>query len=280
MTRAAELADRNLIDLKNLKAPRSKMNYNNQPFKRPMTLELNNPTTKKFYPFGAPAPVLSTPDMVLLQVASPELENMIRNGGSLQVLTPNMFPSKVSFLNFLTFNNLKICSWNEKKKYLLANKFLINVIIYLKVTNEQEDYAKGFMNALSSLHSTRNPHQQVPIPNPSMSGGGFNYNNYSFSQISQNHQQQRQDDFEGSSNDGNQEDKLDKKRMMNRLAAAKCRLKKMDKIEKLRDKVNILRGETKELDLVALSLREQVKKLKGEVFGHISYGCVLDQYRQ
>ena len=65
-------------------------------FKRPMTLDLNNPPSKRFCDYGVPVPVLSTPDMVLLQVASPELESMIRNGGNLQSLTPNLFSSRVS----------------------------------------------------------------------------------------------------------------------------------------------------------------------------------------
>lgn len=81
------------------------MNFNGQHFKRPTTLNLNNPNEKRPCLYETlTAPVLSTPDMVLLQVASPELENMIRNSGSLPVLTPNLFPSRVSNI-FLFFQS-------------------------------------------------------------------------------------------------------------------------------------------------------------------------------
>lgn len=130
------------------------------------------------------------------------------------------------------------------------------------------------MDALSTLHTSQNPHPQ-PLPaNPSMSGGGFLYNNLSFPQTSQRYQESHQQLPDNFDND----DKKDKKRMMNRLAAAKCRMKKMNKIEKLREKVDTLREETEELGSLALSLKEEVRKLKGEVYGHINYGCAMNRF--
>lgn len=75
--------------------------------KRPLTLDLNGkdlsngqqPTPKRFRfntSVNGGASVISTPDVELLKLASPEL-NKYLNGSSLQTPTPNvMFPKNVS----------------------------------------------------------------------------------------------------------------------------------------------------------------------------------------
>lgn len=62
--------------------------------KRPLTLDLN----KKVATSTAP-PILSTPDVNLCKLGSPELENLILNTDTLQTPTPSgIFPtSRVSF---------------------------------------------------------------------------------------------------------------------------------------------------------------------------------------
>merc|ERR1711944_79469 len=59
--------------------------------------------------------------------------------------------------------------------------------------------------------------------------------------------------------------KLDRKRQRNRLAATKCRKKKLEKISKLEVKVNELRGENIELGNVLKRLKDNVYSLKAEV---------------
>lgn len=70
--------------------------------------------------------------------------------------------------------------------------------------------------------------------------------------------------------------KLDRKRQRNRLAATKCRKKKLEKISKLEVKVNELRGENIELGNVLKRLKDNVYSLKAEVTEHVKNGCHLD----
>lgn len=56
--------------------------------------------------------------------------------------------------------------------------------------------------------------------------------------------------------------KLERKRQRNRLAASKCRRKKLERIAKLEDKVKQLKNENNELGNVLVKLRESVQVLK------------------
>lgn len=52
--------------------------------------------------------------------------------------------------------------------------------------------------------------------------------------------------------------KLERKRLRNRIAASKCRRRKLERISKLEDKVKLLKGENSELSVVVNKLRDQV----------------------
>lgn len=69
--------------------------------------------------------------------------------------------------------------------------------------------------------------------------------------------------------------KLERKRQRNRVAASKCRKRKLERISKLEDKVKILKGENVELGGVIKSLKEQVCHLKQQVLDHVHSGCNL-----
>ena len=70
--------------------------------------------------------------------------------------------------------------------------------------------------------------------------------------------------------------KLDRKRQRNRLAATKCRKKKLEKIAKLEDRVKDLKTENTELGSVLKRLKENVCNLKQEVMEHVNNGCQID----
>ncbi|CAG2167957.1 unnamed protein product [Oppiella nova] len=69
--------------------------------------------------------------------------------------------------------------------------------------------------------------------------------------------------------------KLERKRLRNRIAASKCRRRKLERISRLEDKVKGLKGENSELSIVVNKLRDQVCSLKQQVMGHIKCGCQL-----
>lgn len=74
--------------------------------KRPSSLQID--LNKKFVHLGAGTAVLSTPDLNMCKLGSPELENYILNTDTLQTPTPSLqpptiFPTKVS--NTITMTN-------------------------------------------------------------------------------------------------------------------------------------------------------------------------------
>ncbi|KAK7501155.1 hypothetical protein BaRGS_00007640 [Batillaria attramentaria] len=69
--------------------------------------------------------------------------------------------------------------------------------------------------------------------------------------------------------------KLERKRARNRVAARKCRTRKLERIARLEDRVKDLKGQNSDLLTTATSLREQVMKLKQQIVEHVSSGCQI-----
>ncbi|KAK2822220.1 hypothetical protein Q5P01_022285 [Channa striata] len=69
--------------------------------------------------------------------------------------------------------------------------------------------------------------------------------------------------------------KAERKRLRNRIAASKCRKRKLERISRLEDKVKTLKTQNTELASTASVLREQVAQLKQKVMNHVSSGCQL-----
>jgi hypothetical protein len=69
--------------------------------KKNLTLDLNKPLTRvQKFNQSHQHPVLSSPDLHMLKLASPELEKMILNTNVLETPTPGLFPNKVSTSKF------------------------------------------------------------------------------------------------------------------------------------------------------------------------------------
>lgn len=69
--------------------------------------------------------------------------------------------------------------------------------------------------------------------------------------------------------------KLERKRARNRVAARKCRTRKLERISRLEDRVNDLKGQNSDLLNTATSLRDQVMKLKQQIVEHVNSGCQI-----
>ncbi|XP_007897082.1 transcription factor jun-D [Callorhinchus milii] len=69
--------------------------------------------------------------------------------------------------------------------------------------------------------------------------------------------------------------KAERKRLRNRIAASKCRKRKLERISRLEDKVKNLKSQNSELASTASLLREQVAQLKQKVMTHVNSGCQL-----
>lgn len=69
--------------------------------------------------------------------------------------------------------------------------------------------------------------------------------------------------------------KAERKKLRNRIAASKCRKRKLERISRLEEKVKTLKTQNTELASTASVLREQVAQLKEKVMSHVSSGCQL-----
>lgn len=69
--------------------------------------------------------------------------------------------------------------------------------------------------------------------------------------------------------------KAERKRLRNRLAATKCRRRKLERIARLEERVKVLKSDNAGLSSTASLLREQVAQLKQKVLRHVSSGCQL-----
>ena len=205
--------------------------------KRKLKLDLNNiPSNggggcKRQRPASL-NPLLTSPDLNMLKLASPELDQLVLQ----QVGGQHLFP---------------------------------------RVTHEQEEFAKGFVDSLEQMHnqnSSNSSSQYTQLQPPQTT------TDYGSTQ----HIKEEPQTVPSSSpplspiNMENQERiKLERKRLRNRIAASKCRKRKLERIGRLEDKVSNLKGENSDLQAVVNKLRDQVCALKKEVMEHVQSGCQI-----
>uniref|UniRef100_A0A0V0G7D7 Putative transcriptional activator of the jun family n=2 Tax=Triatominae TaxID=70999 RepID=A0A0V0G7D7_TRIDM len=218
--------------------------------KRTMTLDLNPKGNKraKLNSSVTAQPVLSSPDLNMLKLGSPELEKLIidqHNG----LVTTTSTPTQILFPK--------------------------------NVTEEQEIYVKGFVDALNELHhsdsSQGGNHERSGYMN--LDGAS----NYSFPMSPESIVIKEEPQTVPNMScplpvipldmDKQEITKLERKRQRNRLAASKCRRRKLERIALLEDKVRTLKGENAELTAVVNRLKEQVYNLKEQVMDHVNSGC-------
>ncbi|KAK2835800.1 hypothetical protein Q5P01_016284 [Channa striata] len=281
-----------------------------------MTLNLSDPSgTLKPHLRAKASEILTSPDVGLLKLASPELERLIIQSSNGLITTT---PTPTQFL----------CPKN--------------------VTDEQEGFAEGFVRALAELH-----HQHMPAPTsvsvtsaaqssvstnlPPVSSvaGATVFNNaamradspvyedlntfnpaistvsapnyttsaptMSFSAAppqlpiygqpspaqlprlsALKEEPQTVPEMPGETPplspidmESQERIKAERKRMRNRIAASKCRKRKLERISRLEDKVKTLKSQNSELASTANMLREQVAQLKQKVMNHVNSGCQL-----
>lgn len=69
--------------------------------------------------------------------------------------------------------------------------------------------------------------------------------------------------------------RLERKRAKNRVAAARCQMRKLERITKLEDKARDLRNYNAQLSQTAKALHEHVAKLQKQILSHTEHGCRL-----
>lgn len=254
-----------------------------QQLKKRMTLELDVRPAKR----QRTDPLLTSPDVNMLKLASPELERFITQHGLSTTPTPGAQSLGAAFAR--------------------------------AVTEEQENYARGFVDA---LHHLKQQEQQqgnalyaseasefaasepAPVYTQLESSGantmgttvastaasalpGQQYYGSVFEPI--NIKEEPQTVPCGSPAETNSSSqppspvdmaeqekiKLERKRLRNRIAATKCRRRKLERIARLEERVAQIKSENNDLAAVAARLRDQVMELKKEVQQHTQNGCQI-----
>ncbi|XP_076346228.1 transcription factor Jun-like [Tachypleus tridentatus] len=223
--------------------------------KRPMTLDLDQPKTSKKHKINM---LLTSPDLNMLKLGSPELERLIISHNGLVTTTPT------------------------PTQYLFPRN----------VTEEQEQYARGFVDALNQLHQATAPSAGSIVPQavvttteksdvsssgtwteltskPLVTGGLVKDEPQTVPSIGQSPPMSPIDMKD------QERIKLERKRLRNRIAASKCRRRKLERIARLEEKVAQLKTENSELGVVVSKLRDQVCSLKQQILEHVKSGCQI-----
>merc|ERR1719513_99170 len=254
-----------------------------------LTLDLNSASAKK----NRVQNLLTSPDVQMLKLTSPELEKFLSQNPTLATPTPSgyIFPKSVTEEQMM-----------YAKGFEEALEHLRQAETVPEGSNEATVAAANTLATLSAVHPTPahpvgpliqvNQEHQVPnsgasgnydselyqVPDGikikdepddlSLSGGESNYG--SESMLSPNNSGMSPIDMESQ-----EKIKLERKRLRNRLAASKCRKRKLERISQLDERVAQLKTENSDLAAVVKKMKSSVAVLKQEVMEHVNSGCEI-----
>ncbi|KAK7888688.1 hypothetical protein WMY93_024248 [Mugilogobius chulae] len=221
--------------------------------------------------------LLSSPDLGLLKLASPELERLIIQSNGMVTTTPT------------------------------APQF-----VYPKAVTDEQEFAEGFVKALEDLHKqnqlsgpTQSPgtlelnlapvsvQPELPVytnlntygaAGPLGTSVNYTTDTVPFPppppQLGPPLKEEPQivPDVQSFGDspplspidmDSQERIKAERKRLRNRIAASKCRRRKLERISRLEDKVKTLKTQNTDLASTASVLRDQVAQLKQKVLTHV-----------
>ena len=213
--------------------------------------------------------LLATPDVGMFMLTSPDLERFIIQQNGLVLTTPT--PTT-------------------------------QILFPKTVTEEQEAYARGFVDALSELHKNYGPPAVSSTVAPSVvsSAGAqkptattivnlsavtslptVSAAQPSLLPVSVKAEPPRLTstvlpppaDIRPIDMDEQETVKLERKRARNRQAATRCRNRKLERISRLEERVTELKGQNSQLQQSAAALREEVARLKQAIIEHTRRGC-------
>ncbi|RWS11600.1 early growth response 1-like protein [Dinothrombium tinctorium] len=213
--------------------------------------------------------LLESPDLSKCKLGTPEIERFLISSNT-NGLTPTpslaVPPSIIPTTTTATTTEIGSSSFGQLKP---------------EVTEAQEQYARGFVDALQRLRSQDQCSIDItrPMSNSSSSTNTSLIESTQCSISNSNSSQVPTLAVSPPMSPINMEDqeriKLERKRMRNRIAASKCRRRKLEKIARLEEKVSQLKATNADLTASVKKLREHVYRLKEEVLAHVNQGCQI-----
>ena len=208
---------------------------------RNMTLDLNakvsTGNSKRARVSVAAPPVLTTPDVQMLKMTSPELAKFLNAGHN--VSTPTPFPKTVTEEQELYARGFEDALMTVKSK--LSSVPQPVALVSVKKEFDHDDDARSSVSSSSSASAVSGVSPLSPI-----------------------------------NMEVQESAKLERKRARNREAAARCRKRKLERISNLDERVNDLKEENADLASVVKRLRASVCQLKQEVMEHVANGCQIN----
>ena len=183
------------------------------------------------------APVLTTPDVQMLKMTSPELAKFLNAGHN--VSTPTPFPKTVTEEQELYARGFEDALKTVKSKLSGVPQPVALVSVKKEVDHDNDDAGSSVSSSSSSAVSGVSPLSPINM-------------------------------------EVQESAKLERKRARNREAAARCRKRKLERISNLDERVNELKEENADLASVVKRLRASVCQLKQEVMEHVQNGCQIN----
>merc|ERR1719411_84141 len=244
--------------------------------------------------------LLTSPDVQMLKLTSPELEKFLSQNPSLATPTPSSygFPKSVT---------------EEQMQYAKGFEEALEKIKYQENFGPNTDTvtAANTLVTLSSGQSGQQEHQSalhlpLSLPNTSLtpnnplsrpnSGASGSYDSDTYQLPEGSVPVKIKDEPDDRSVDDDDEEsllspggagvspidmetqekiKLERKRLRNRQAAAKCRKRKLERISVLDERAAQLKTENTDLAAVVKKMKSSVAALKQEVLDHVNSGCEI-----
>merc|ERR1719347_1254354 len=280
-----------------------------------LTLDLNSASAKK----NRVQNLLTSPDVQMLKLTSPELEKFLSQNPTLATPTPSgyIFPKSVTEEQAMYAKGFE-----EALEHLRATEPAV-----VGGGSTETDTKMAAANTLANLSTASVPHTNlnltrnpppmadmsslpggcVPIslqsslpPSRPTSGASGSYDSESYQVPDGLKIKDEPDDRSLSGSEYGSEEmmrsplntgvntgmspidmetqekiKLDRKRMRNRLAASKCRKRKLERISQLDERVAALKNENADLAAVVKKMKAGVALLKQEVIEHVNSGCEI-----
>ncbi|XP_051989689.1 transcription factor jun-D [Xyrauchen texanus] len=256
--------------------------------KKDMSLNLDDQNSSSLKPDLRDAEgILNSPDLGLLKLASPELERLIIQANGMVTTTPTsrfVYPKSVSDEQEFAEGFVKALEDLHKQNQLnggpcvppTLNRLTTGAILALPtdlpVYTNLSAYGSTSVNystdtipfpppppahPMAAQQQPQQPPKDEPQTVPDMQSFG---DTPPVSPINMDTQERI---------------KAERKKLRNRIAASKCRKRKLERISRLEDKVKNLKTQNTELASTASVLREQVAQLKQRVMNHVNNGCQL-----
>merc|ERR1711863_51676 len=268
-----------------------------------LTLDLNSASPKK----NKVQNLLTSPDVQMLKLTSPELEKFLSQNPSLATPTPSSY----GFPKSVTEEKMQYAKGFEEalEKIKYQENFgpntdtvtAANTLVTLSSGQSgQQDQQSALQLPLSLPNTSSLSLTSLPPSNPlsrpnSGASGSYDSDTYQLPEGSVSVKIKDEPDDRSVDDEDDEESllspagagvspidmesqekiKLERKRLRNRQAAAKCRKRKLERISLLDDRVAQLKTENTDLAAVVKKMKSSVASLKQEVLDHVNSGCEI-----